>query len=119
MKNIKTRDETHVFKKPGNWDECSGGNDCGDLSVRADKFANTEIVQLNSTWRPTADELAKLNRGGVIEVSLLQPTQPPMCVGVVDPIEEVIVDDRHGSKSITINEDGHGLGYDEHGVSHP
>jgi hypothetical protein len=118
MRTVLTRGTTHRFGKPENWDADVGGAECGDLLVRAELFGDTRVVQLTSTWKPSDAELAHLNRGGVIECHLLTPTQPPMMLSVVDPTDDILVDDRP-EKLTTINEDAHGLGYDEHGSATP
>jgi len=109
MKPVETRGATHNYQPPANWDEKKDGA-CGDLKVRAEHYGERKIIQLVSTWRPTAVELAHLNRGGVIEMALLTNVQPPCYLSVVDPVGEVIVDDRHGTPAITINEEAHGDG---------
>lgn len=84
MRPTKTRSATHNFHAPENWNPETDGV-CGSLEVRAEVFGEREIVQLVSTWKPTEEELAHLNRGGVVEIGLCQATQPPMCASVVDP----------------------------------
>jgi hypothetical protein len=118
MKPTKTRGMTNLFKAPANWNPATDG-ECGDLEVRRQFYGTRGIIDHVSTWKPSADELAHLNRGGVIEMSLLTPVQPPASLSVVDPVDTVIVDDRPGTKALTVNEEGHGLGYDEHGPATP
>ncbi len=83
MKPTNTRDATHLFAKPANWDDEADGP-CGDLQVRAETFGERSIVELISTWKPTEHELAHLNRGGVVEIGICATTQPPMRAYVVD-----------------------------------
>jgi hypothetical protein len=85
MRPTTTRNATHLFQAPANWNEETDGK-CGDLQVRAETFGAREVVELFSTWGPTPDELAQLNRGGVIEIGICSATQPAMQVGVVDPV---------------------------------
>jgi hypothetical protein len=118
MNPTKTRGVTHNFVAPANWNPETDG-ECGDLEVRRALYGQRGIIEHVSTWKPSADELAHLNRGGVIELSLLALNQAPVGLSVVDPVGEAIVDDRPGTKAVTINEDGHGLGYDEHGPATP
>ncbi len=104
MRPTSTRGATHLFAKPKNWDDETDGT-CGDLQVRAETFGERQIVELISTWKPTAHELAHLNRGGVVEIGICSTTQPPMRAYVVDP-EVPLVE----TATITINEEAHGHG---------
>ncbi len=125
MKPTVTRGATHNFQKPENWDEEKMGK-CGDLQVRMDVFGGNEVnnIECFSTWKPSTEELAHLNQGGVIEVGLCVLNQPVMSVGVVDPVEPALIkyvshegtDDAELDAqearpiSLTINEDAHGHG---------
>jgi hypothetical protein len=108
MRPTITRDATHNFQAPENWDAEKDG-ECGDLLVRAELYGESKIIQLVSAWKPSASELALLNAGGVVEVMLCVPNQPVMAVAVVEAAEPaaVIVDNR---EPITINEGAHGHG---------
>jgi hypothetical protein len=99
-----TRDATHLFSKPENWDAKTMDGECGDLQVRAEVFGEAKVVELISTWRPNGHELAHLNRGGVIEIGICSATQPAMRVYVVDPVET----EQPKTNAITINEEAHG-----------
>ena len=105
MRPTVTRNATHNFKKPENWDEDTEGP-CGDLQVRAETLGDRKIVELISTWKPTMEELAALNQGGVIEIGLCITNQPPMRAYVVDPVEPELL--KYVAPLTTINEDGHG-----------
>jgi hypothetical protein len=110
MKPTVTRGATHNFQAPENWDASTDGP-CGDLQVRADCFGERDIVELVSTWRPSADELVRLLHGGVVEIGLCVTTQPPMRAYVVDPVEPALVPYVHAQDekaAITINEEAHG-----------
>ena len=118
MKPTITRGATNNFQAPGNWDPAFG--ECGDLQVRMEVFSEdkNKLVECLSTWKPSAEELAHLNAGGVIEVGLCVLNQPVMRVGVVDPVDARLApylpqptDDR---PAITINEHAHGD--DHHGA---
>jgi hypothetical protein len=114
MRSTATRNANANYQAPRNWDAKTLG-ECGDLSVRVDSFNG--IQDMVSTWKPDADDLRKLNEGGVIELHLLGP-QPPVLMEIVDPVGVVTVEDRRTS-GIAINEDGHGFGHDEHGPAYP
>jgi hypothetical protein len=115
MRGTKTRGETHTFTPPANWDEAKDGP-CGNLSIRCESYGERDLVTLVSTWKPSAEDIAHFNRGGVLELSLITTNLPPAGMRVVDP---VVAD----AAPITINEEAHGnehIGcYDEHGYSQP
>lgn len=89
MKPTITRGATHLFSKPENWDDKTMDGGCGDLQVRAETFGEANVVQLISTWKPSASELKLLNKGGVVEIGLCTPNQPAMCASVVSPVHEL------------------------------
>jgi hypothetical protein len=107
MRPTLTRDATHNFQAPENWQPETDG-DCGDLQVRAETFGGREIVELFSTWKPNAEEVSKLMVGGVVEIGICTVTQPVMQVRVVDPVVAPVTDERPAG--LTINEEAHGHG---------
>ncbi len=76
MKPVPTKDATHQFIKPEKWDEDKDGN-CGALSVRVQKFKETERMECISTWAPSEAEIVMLARGGVVILSVVG-AQPPV-----------------------------------------
>lgn len=121
MRPTVTRGATHNFQPPENWNPEHGV--CGDLQVRMDVFTGNEhgLIECFSTWKPSEEELALLNAGGVIEVGLCVLNQPVMSVNVVEPVEpalikyvshEGVAEDAPETRpdAITINEDAHGHG---------
>lgn len=108
MRPTITRDFTHKYEAPANWNDANGP--CGDLMVRVGTYGPSHIIACTSTWKPTAEELLRLNAGGVIEIELSIPNQCVMQAYVVDPVEPVKEPERH----IVINEHAHGD--DSHGV---
>lgn len=122
MLPTNTRHANRNFTPPESWDQSKDGP-CGDLPVRMQMHGSRGIFELVSTWKPDAEELAHLNRGGVIELAVCSTNQPPVGLSVVDPVGTVIVEDRHGKvPTLTINEGAHGdsVGtYDEHGPATP
>lgn len=112
MKPTVTRGATHNFTPPANWNEAEHGK-CGDLQVRMDVFDGNEkgLIECFSTWKPSTEELALLNAGGVVEVGLCVLNQPVMSVGVVEPVEPDLIKyvSHEGAAAITINEEAHGL----------
>jgi len=83
----KTLGMTHAFSAPENWDADKDGK-CGTLEVRMQLVGESRFVELVSTWKPSAEELAVLNAGGVIEIALAQATQCVMRAYVVEPVKE-------------------------------
>lgn len=110
MKSIQPIEATHNFKPPKNWEPEADG-ECGDLWIRLGSHGARDIPTFTSAWRPTVDELAALNAGGEIEITLVG-SQPPMSVDVVASRASV-------RPHITINDEAIGLGFDEHGPVTP
>lgn len=67
---------TKIFSKPKDWDEERDGK-CVDLHVRI----NPEQRTCESAWKPSAEELAALNAGGVVVLSVVGG-QPPVMLSV-------------------------------------
>jgi hypothetical protein len=104
MRPTSIRGKTHCFSKPANWDDATMGP-CGDLEVRVEvEPPPSNIVECVSAWKPDAEELAMLNRGGAVEIYVCAKAQPVLRVGAVEPFEEPKVE-RH----ITLNEHAHGF----------
>ncbi len=112
MQPTITRDATHTFAPPKNWDPEKDGP-CGSLSARLEGYGRRALVQITSTWKPDAAELKLLNAGAVIELHLITESLPPAGLSVVAPVEvtEVEVPDRHARSDK--------LTYDEHGLATP
>lgn len=66
---------THRLAKPENWNDKNGT--CGHLHVRA--VPHGALVRYESAWEPTPEELAILQAGGSIVVSVIGG-QPPIAV---------------------------------------
>lgn len=69
-----------VLGAPKGWDQ--GALPCAALPITRAKFGDMEAVV--SYWRPSAEDLAVLNAGGSIELSILGRTMPPVMLSV-DP----------------------------------
>jgi hypothetical protein len=83
MRPTHTRGTNKTFVKPKGWnDELDG--DCGDLEVRIQPFGK-RLIEFVSTWKPSAEEIAHIVRGGVIELFIVG-SQPPVGLLVVDPV---------------------------------
>lgn len=117
MEKCNTRGATHNYAAPSYWNAETDG-ECGILEVRVDAWGERKLPQCVSTWKPTAEELVQLLHGGVIELAIIGD-QPPVMLTVVEPVHTVHVPDRIGTKTVAINEEGHGFCHDEHGVAQP
>lgn len=80
MEKVSVRDQNADFGKPPEWDDSKDGT-CGVLPIRREKIGRRDY--LFSNWLPSAEELAHLNRGGVVELCCVG-IQPPVSVGVTD-----------------------------------
>lgn len=95
MRPTDTRNATHNFQAPANWDAAKDGV-CSDLPVRVQMSGGTGIFETVSTWKPTDEDIAHINRGGVIELFIClpptkvfgesTPNQPVVGMAVVDPV---------------------------------
>lgn len=79
MKCVKVHDQNTNFGKPHNWDDERDGP-CGVLPVRVESVGVYNYHYSN--WKPDAEELKLLRRGGVVELCCVG-TQPPVSVAVV------------------------------------
>ena len=66
-------DNVIIYKAPVDWDEKTMGP-CADL------YASFDGAILTTIWKPTPDEIFKLVTGGVIVISLVSKSMPPMMV---------------------------------------
>lgn len=94
MRPVTVKDETGGWAKPVNWDESALGP-CNTLSVRREVIGECAKAYVShfSNWKPSAEELAMLNDGGVVELQCVS-LQPAVAVGVVpcaDPAEPASV----------------------------
>lgn len=87
MRPAKVKGQTADFAKPRSWDDSRDGP-CGTLPVRVEQ----EGIYNNhySNWKPDAEELKLLNRGGVVELK---------CVGVQPPVSVSVVPEHHDAES--------------------
>jgi hypothetical protein len=56
---------------------------CGALPIR--RGIDRGMRTVTSFWQPTPDELALLNAGGVVALTVLGVTMPPVMLGVEAP----------------------------------
>jgi hypothetical protein len=82
MMPVPTKNATHLFGKPKEWDESVRGP-VRTLSVRVeDTVRGKEFV---STWKPTLEEIQALQDGGTILLTV-GGVQPPVALHV-EPTE--------------------------------
>lgn len=75
---VPTKNATHIFGKPKNWDEIRDGQ-CRALSVRREVVnGRAEFV---STWKPSLEEIQVLQDGGTILLTVCG-VQPPVALHV-------------------------------------
>jgi hypothetical protein len=113
MESVKTAGSI-PFGAPKGWDQDKDGP-CGALPVRIEPWGPANRRNHISTWRPSPEELAILNNGGYVEVSLLD-LQPPMAVGAVG---HHLDSSRRPDVTLSHADEATGLGYDEHGPATP
>lgn len=83
MRPVKVKDQNADFGKPLDWDESVMGP-CGSLPLRREVQGSGGHAYAShfSNWKPSADELARLNAGGVVELECCG-VQPAVSVAVV------------------------------------
>jgi hypothetical protein len=79
MRPTKVRDQNADFAKPLDWDDTRDGQ-CGNLPIRVEQEGVYKSHY--SAWKPDAEELKLLCRGGVVELCCVG-IQPPVSVSVV------------------------------------
>ena len=79
MKPVDIKGATAGFTKPRTWNDDRDGP-CGVLPVRVEQEGVYNYHY--SAWKPDAEELKLLNRGGVVELCCIG-IQPPVSVAVV------------------------------------
>lgn len=90
MRPTVTREATHNFQAPKNWEPDSDGQ-CGDLQVRMETFGPRNVIELFSTWKPSDEERKLIAEGGVIEVGVCSNNQPVMQLCVVSPVPPELI----------------------------
>lgn len=73
MRPVRTEDATILYRAPKNMP------DCGDLYCH-----RVRPGVIRSTWEPTPGELALLNEGGRVQLTLAHEPIPPIMLEVMD-----------------------------------
>lgn len=107
MQPTATRGATNLMHAPENWEEKETGLTCAPIEVRIDLHGPQMVKEYVCTWKPDAEDLARLNAGAAIELGIMADGQPPCILRVVDPVCGYVGDLK---EPITINEDAHGHG---------
>lgn len=88
MRPVKIKGQNAEFGKPPNWDDAALGP-CGALPLRREVVgAGTKAFMSHySNWKPSPDEVAALQAGGVVELECcsLQPAVSVIVVPCADP----------------------------------
>lgn len=120
MRMIEVAGATHIFKAPENWDPRNGP--CQDATARLEVVGEPDaegkrMVTTTVAWMPSPEERRKIAAGAVLEIVFCSNVMPAHRAQIVETVapEEV----SHGAAAISINEDAHGMGYDEHGPATP
>jgi hypothetical protein len=71
---------THYLSAPTDWNEAEHGR-CETLPVIVGATAG-HIATYTSFWRPSSEELAALNSGGRVALTVFGPTHPPVAMAV-------------------------------------
>lgn len=80
MNKIQHPSNNGVLGAPAGW--VQGDNPCGALPITRTECDGLAVVK--SYWRPDAEELAALNAGGCVALSVVGNTMPPVML-MVDP----------------------------------
>lgn len=84
MEIVKLLGMNRDLGKPKDWDEARDG-ECGTLPVFAEVVGGH--VRMTSAWKPDAEELAALNAGSAVAMTVLGTVHPPIMVGVFELAE--------------------------------
>lgn len=70
---------TRRLGAPADWDKQRDGH-CGGLAVRDER--TTAGPGMTSAWQPTPEELARLNAGASVHLTVLGMVHPPVSMSV-------------------------------------
>lgn len=66
------------LEPPKDWDHAKDG-ECVALPIRlSGSIADPASIEMQSAWVPTVDELAVLNNGGYVVLSVIGTSHPPV-----------------------------------------
>lgn len=85
--------------KPKDWNEERDGP-CDSLPVRVMQHPGG-LVEMQSAWQPTPEELDTLNRGGPVILTVCSKAHPPVRLEVEEPAADAQL--ATGDQKITVN----------------
>ncbi len=77
----RIRGATRVLGKPAKWDETNPDQDCSALAI-VDISPEQGGPQMVSAWFPTPDEMALLQAGQPVYLSIFGTVHPPVALWV-------------------------------------
>lgn len=73
---------TRYLGAPPGWEPSKDG-ECAHLAIRDEQFgSSTGPWGMVSAWEPTPDELARLNAGAPVYLTIIGAVRPPVAVSV-------------------------------------
>lgn len=78
MNKVQHPSNNHVLGAPAGWNQ--GEVPCSALAVT--RVSYDGLAAVVSYWRPDAEELAALNAGGCVALSVVGSTMPPVMLTV-------------------------------------
>lgn len=82
MRATQHTSNTRVLGAPAGWDQKE--LPCNAIAVTDAEVNGVPVVM--TFWRPTAEELALLNAGGLVSLSIVGRTMPPVAL-LVEPTQ--------------------------------
>jgi hypothetical protein len=79
---VRIKGSTRYLGAPAGWTPDTSGN-CAHLAIRDSTAGDMPIME--SSWEPTPDELAVLNRGGKVYLRIVGINHPPVMVYALGP----------------------------------
>lgn len=86
MKPVEFQGQTDILGPPKGWDNSGDITQVGYLPVQI--FVDDGLPFYVSFWRPSEEDLAALNDGAHIRLSVISRTLPPVCVSI-EKVEEM------------------------------
>lgn len=82
MYATKIKNSNHIFGRPADWDESKTGESCGELAVFVERDPRNQMQLMHSVWMPDEAELAALNAGHGVMLTIFGPSHPAVMLGV-------------------------------------
>lgn len=78
MRIVEFEGQTGLLGAPEHWNQ-KGGIECGYLPYVSEVVGGYRAV--SSYWKPTPEELAELNAGGYVRLTVIGLTHPVVAIG--------------------------------------